>query len=306
MFYDLFKVENTPYFVLVFGIILIVLIIALFIKQAHFEHKITTKTINIVSRVETDAITGDECVKMTIANTGFHSVEVRGFGFKHGTRDYDYLRTYKDERNIPVFQKIVISPRDSLETIIDLNDLKAKLNNKKIGKFRAYVIDVYGNYHLIKANDVKIFIELYFKHLEYIEKVRNMDPEKQAKKLAKEKMYEERKKKILNHTIEDTFEKANIDGKEHKEEGPIIYDATNYAEPVNIIEKEQKEMDDQINSTNNFEDHYKTEVTEKTEDEQYEQASENSDFVFGNFNFDDSFSKSIEDEVEEEKTDEEK
>ena len=59
-------------------------------------------------------------------------------------------------------------------------------------------------------------------------------------------------------------------------------------------------------STNNFEDHYKTEVTEKTEDEQYEQASENSDFVFGNFNFDDSFSKSIEDEVEEEKTDEEK
>ena len=300
MFYEFFSEKNTPYFVVVFGIILVVLIIALFIKQVLFEHKISTKTIDIVSRIETDAITGDECVKMTIANTGFHSVELRGFGFKHKNRDYDYLRTYKDERNIPVYQKIVISPRDSLETTIDLNDLKAKLNSKTIGKFRAYTIDVYGNYTLIKAKDVKRFIELYFQHIEYIEKVRKMDPEKQAKKLAKEKAYEERKKKILNHTIEDTFEKANIDGKEHKVEEPINYDATNYAEPVKIIEQEQKAMEEQINATDNFEDHYKTEVNEPTIDEQYEKESANSDFVFGDFSFSDS-----PDEEDENKKDEE-
>ena len=64
-------------------------------------------------------------------------------------------------------------------------------NTKKIGKFRAYVIDVYGNYCLIKAKDVKKFIELYFKHVEYIEKVKAMPAEKQAKKLAKEKAFEE-------------------------------------------------------------------------------------------------------------------
>lgn len=132
-----------------------------------------------------------------------------------------------------------------------------------------------------------------------------MDPEKQAKKLAKEKMYEERKKKILNHTIEDTFEKANIDGKEHKEEEPITYDATNYAEPVKIIEQEQKEMDEQINAQNNFEDHYKTEVNEPTVDEQYEKESENSSFLFGDFNFNDSFSEDKE-ETEEKAEDEEK
>ena len=299
MFYEFFSEKNVPYFVFAFGIILIILIIALFIKQALFERKISTKTINIVSRIETDAVTEEECIKMTIANKGFHSVEIRGFGFKHGSRDFDYLRTYKDERNIPVYQKIVISPRDSLETIIDLNDLKAKLNTTKIGKFKAYVIDVYGNYTLIPAKDVKAFVELYFKHVEYIEKVRKMPVEKQEKKLAKEHAYEERRKKILNKTIEDTFEKANIDGKEHKEEEPITYDATNYAEPVRIIEQEQKEKEEAINATNNFEDHYKTEVVEPSEDEQYEKQSENQNFLFGDFNFDDSFSKSIEDEVEE-------
>ena len=47
-------------------------------------------------------------------------------------------------------------------------------------------------------------------------------------------------------------------------------------------------MDDQINSTDNFEDHYKTEVNEPSIDEQYAKESENSDFVFGDFNFSDS------------------
>ncbi|MBP5444792.1 MAG: hypothetical protein J6Y28_01340 [Acholeplasmatales bacterium] len=306
MFYEFFSEKNTPYFVVVLGIVIIVLVIALFILQFIFQKKLSTKSIDIVSRIETDAITGDECVKMTIANTGFHSIEIRGFGFKHKNRDYDYLRTYKDERNIPVYQKIVISPRDSLETIIDLNDLKAKLNTTKIGKFKAYVIDVYGNYCLINAKDVKAFVELYFKHVEYIEKVRNMPVEKQEKKLKKEHMYEDRKKKILNHTIEDTFEKANIDGKEHKKEEPIAYDATNYAEPVKIIEKEQLEKEEQINSTNNFEDHYETEVNEPSVDEQYEKASENNDFVFGGFSFDDDLSKEISEEVEETEEDENK
>ncbi len=305
MLYEFFSEKNTPYFVVVFGILLVVLIVALFVKQVIFEHRISTKSINIVTRIETDAVTEEECIKMTIANTGFHSVELRGFGFKHKNRDYDYLRTYKAERNIPTYQKIVISPRDSLETIIDLNDLKAKLNTTKIGKFKSYVIDVYGNYHLLNAKDVKKFIELYFKHVEYIEKVRALPAEKQAKKLAKENAYNERKKKILNKTIEDTFEKANIDGKEHKEEEPITYDATNYAEPVKIIEQEQKEMDEQINAQNNFEDHYKTEVNEPTVDEQYEKESENSSFLFGDFNFNDSFSEDNE-ETEEKAEDEEK
>lgn len=304
MFYEFFSEKNVPYFVFVFGLILIVLIIALFIKQALFERKISTKTINIVSRIETDAVTEEECIKMTIANKGFHSIEIRGFGFKHGSRDYDYLRTYKDERNIPVYQKIVISPRDSLETIIDLNDLKAKLNTTKIGKFKAYVIDVYGNYTLISAKDVKAFIELYFKHVEYIEKVKKMPVEKQEKKLAKENAFIERRKKILNKSIEDSFEKANIDGKEHKEEEPINYDATNYAEPVKIIEQEQKDKEEAINATNNFEDHYKTDVVTPSVDEQYEKESEKQDFLFGDFNFDDSFSKSIEDEVGEEENEE--
>ena len=165
MIFEFFSEKNTPYFVVIFGILLVVLIVGLFVKQFMFESKISTKTINIVSRIETDAVTGDESIKMTIANTGFHSVEIRGFGFKHKNRDYDYLRVYKEERNIPYSQKIVISPRDSLETVIDLNELKAKLNTKKSGKFRSYVIDVYGNYCLLKAKDVKKFIELYFKHV---------------------------------------------------------------------------------------------------------------------------------------------
>ena len=290
MFYKFFSPENTPYFVFVFGILLIILIVFLFVKQYLFEHKITTKTIKIVSRIETDAVTGDECVKMTIANMGFHSVEVRGFGFKHKNRDFDYLRTYKDERNIPVYQKIVISPRDSLETVIDLNDLKAKLNSKKLGDFKAYVIDVYGNYILISAKDVKKFVELYFQKLEYIEKVRKMPVEKQEKCLAKEKMFEERKKKILNHTIEDSFEKANIDGKEHKEEEPITYDATNYGEPVKIIEQEQVKND--LEEDRIYEP--------KAEEE--EPVKEEEGFVF---NFDDSFGNSFADEVEEPKEDEE-
>ena len=295
MIYKFFSPENTPYFVFVFGILLVILIIFLFVKQYLFEHKITTKTIKIVSRIETDAITGDECVKMTIANMGFHSVEIRGFGFKYKNRDYDYLRTYKDERNIPVYQKIVISPRDSLETIIDLNDLKAKLNSKKLGNFKAYVIDVYGNYILVNAKDVKKFVELYFQKLEYIEKVRKMPAEKQAKCLAKEKMYEERKKKILNRTVEDSFEKANIDGKEHKEEEPIKYDATNYAEPVRIIEQEQPKNDLEEDK-----------IYEPQAEEEPKEEKEDSGFVF---NFDDSFSNSIgdsfADEVEDPKEDKE-
>lgn len=289
MIYKFFSVENTPYFIFVFGILLVVLIIFLFVKQFLFEHKITTKTIKIVSRIETDAVTGDECVKMTIANMGFHSVEVRGFGFKHKNRDFDYLRTYKDERNIPVYQKIVISPRDSLETIIDLNDLKAKLNSKKLGNFKAYVIDVYGNYILISAKDVKKFVELYFQKLEYIEKVKKMPVEKQEKCLAKEKMYEERKKKILNRTIEDSFEKANIDGKEHKQEEPIKFDATNYAEPVKIIEQEQPKND------------LEEDKIYEPQAEQEEPSNEEG-FVF---NFDDSFGNSFADEVEEPKEDDE-
>ena len=272
MFYEFFSEKNTPYFVVVLGLIVIVLLIGLFIKEILFERKITTKTIDIVSRIETDAVTEEECVKMTIANTGFHSTEIRGFGFKHKTRDFDYLRTYKDERNIPSGQKIVISPRDSLETIIDLNDLKAKLNTKKIGKFRAYTIDVYGNYTLIKCKDVKKFIELYFKQIEFIEKVRKMPIEKQQKMLAKENMYNERKKKILNHTIEDTFEKANIDGKEHKEEVEVTYDATNYAEEEKIINKEEpiNEVVEEINEA--------SEVVEENKEED--------NFVFSNFDDD--------------------
>ncbi len=271
MFYEFLNEKNTPYFVFVFGLIIIVLIIALFVKQYFFEHRITTKTIKIVTRIETDAVTGDECVKMTIANMGFHSIEIKGFGLKHKNKDYDYLRTYKDERNIPVYQKIVVSPRDSLETIIDLNDLKAKLNTKNVGKFKAYVIDVYGNYTLVNAKDVKKYIELYFERLEYIEKVRKMPKEKQEKCLAKEKMYEERRKKILNRTIDDTFEKADIDG-EVKEA-----DATNYAEEVKIVEQEQPKND--VNEDKIYEP--QAEGKETKEDE---------GFVF---NFDDSFANSI-------------
>ena len=292
MFYKFFSQENTPYFVVVFGVIIILLCLFLFIKQFIFERKITTKTIKIISRIETDAVTGDECVKMTISNMGFHSVEIKGFGFKHKNRDYDYLRTYKAERNLPVYQKIVISPRDSLETIIDLNDLKAKLNNRKVGKFKAYVIDVYGNYILLPAKDVVKFVQLYFAKVEYIEKVKKMPPEKQEKALAKEKMYEERKKKILNRTIEDTFEKANIDGKEHKEEEPIVYDATNYGEPVKIIEKEQPQEEIQETPTDNLEQ----EKFYEPEDEMNEPGeTDENGFVF---NFDDSFANSLADEDE--------
>ena len=285
MIYKFFSVENTPYFIFAFGILLIILIIFLFIKQFAFERKITTKTINIITRIETDAVTDEECVKMTIANTGFHSIEIRGFGFKHGNRDYDYLRTYKDERNIPVSQKIVISPRDSLETIIDLNDLKAKLNTTKIGKFKAYVIDVYGNYTLIPAKDVKAFVELYFKHVEYIEKVRKMPAEKQAKCLAKEKMFEERKKKILNHTIEDSFDKTDM------LKGEV--DATNYAEEVKVIEPEKPAVEE----AKEPETFYEPEV-----EENQEEPTSSSDFVF---NFDDSFSNSFSDDEEEIKKDDE-
>ena len=293
MFYKLFSQENTPYFVVVFGVIIILLCLILFIKQFVFERKITTKTIKIISRIETDAVTGDECVKMTISNMGFHSVELKGFGFKHKNRDYDYLRTYKDERNLPVYQKIVISPRDSLETIIDLNDLKAKLNNRKVGKFKAYVIDVYGNYILLPAKDVVKFVELYFAKVEYIEKVKKMPPEKQEKALAKEKMYEERKKKILNHSIEDSFEKANIDGKEHKEEEPIVYDATNYAEPVKIIEKEEVQEE---YSEEPKQEELEQEKFYEPEDEMNEPGeNDESGFVF---NFDDSFANSLADEDE--------
>ena len=292
MFYKFFSQENTPYFVVVFGVIIILLCLFLFIKQFIFERKITTKTIKIISRIETDAVTGDECVKMTISNMGFHSVEIKGFGFKHKNRDYDYLRTYKAERNLPVYQKIVISPRDSLETIIDLNDLKAKLNNRKVGKFKAYVIDVYGNYILLPAKDVVKFVQLYFAKVEYIEKVKKMPPEKQEKALAKEKMYEERKKKILNHSIEDTFEKANIDGKEHKEEEPIVYDATNYAEPVNIIEKEPVNEEVQEEPKEELEQ----EKFYEPEDEMNEPGeTDENGFVF---NFDDSFANSLADEDE--------
>ena len=292
MFYKLFSQENTPYFVVVFGVIIILLCLFLFIKQFIFERKITTKTIKIISRIETDAVTGDECVKMTISNMGFHSVEIKGFGFKHKNRDYDYLRTYKAERNLPVYQKIVISPRDSLETIIDLNDLKAKLNNRKVGKFKAYVIDVYGNYILLPAKDVVKFVQLYFAKVEYIEKVKKMPPEKQEKALAKEKMYEERKKKILNHSIEDTFEKANIDGKEHKEEEPIVYDATNYAEPVNIIEKEPVNEEVQEEPKEELEQ----EKFYESEDEMNEPGeTDENGFVF---NFDDSVANSLADEDE--------
>ena len=292
MFYKFFSQENTPYFVVVFGVIIILLCLFLFIKQFIFERKITTKTIKIISRIETDAVTGDECVKMTISNMGFHSVEIKGFGFKHKNRDYDYLRTYKAERNLPVYQKIVISPRDSLETIIDLNDLKAKLNNRKVGKFKAYVIDVYGNYILLPAKDVVKFVQLYFAKVEYIEKVKKMPPEKQEKALAKEKMYEERKKKILNHSIEDTFEKANIDGKEHKEEEPIVYDATNYAEPVNIIEKEPVNEEVQEEPKEELEQ----EKFYEPEDEMNEPGeNDENGFVF---NFDDSFANSLADEDE--------
>lgn len=280
MIYKFFSPENTPYFVFVFGILIVILIVFLFVKQYLFEHKITTKTIKIVSRIETDAVTGDECVKMTIANMGFHSVEIRGFGFKYNNRDFDYLRTYKDERNIPVYQKIVISPRDSLETIIDLNDLKAKLNSKKLGCFKAYVIDVYGNYCLVNAKDVKKFVELYFQRLEYIEKVRKMPAEKQAKCLAKEKMFEERKKKILNHTIQDSFEKADI-----KEE-----DATNYAEEVKIIEQEQPK-----------EEPIQDKIYEPEVEQQQEENNNDQGFVF---NFDDSFSNSIGNSFEDEETEE--
>lgn len=277
MFYEFFSEKNTPYFVVIFGILLVVLIVGLFVKQFLFERKISTKTINIVSRIETDATTGAESVKMTIANNGFHSVEIRGFGFKHKNRDYDYLRTYKEERNIPYNQKIVISPRDSLENVIDLNELKAKLNTKKIGKFRAYVIDVYGNYCLLKAKDVKKFIELYFKHVEYIEKVKAMPAEKQAKKLAKEKAYEERRKKILNNTIEDSFEKANIDN-------------TNYAEEVKIINKEPKVEEKAFEEAGSVVEETVapepiSEVEEKTNED---------DFVFGNFNYDDEEKKDSE------------
>ena len=299
MFYKLFSQENTPYFVVVFGVIIILMCLILFIKQFFFERKITTKTIRIITRIETDAVTNDECVKMTISNMGFHSVELKGFGFKHKNRDYDYLRTYKAERNIPGYQKIVISPRDSLETIIDLNDLKAKLNTKKVGKFKAYVIDVYGNYILLPAKDVVKFVELYFTKVEYIEKVRKMPVEKQEKALAKEKMYEERKKKILNRTIEDTFEKANIDGKEHKEEEPIVYDATNYGEPVKIIEKEQPQEEIQETPTDNLEQ----EKFYEPEDEMNEpgENEEESGFVF---NFDDSFANSLADDDSDDKDEE--
>ena len=272
MIFEFFSEKNTPYFVVVFGILLVVLIIGLFVKQFLFERKISTKTINIVSRIETDAITGDESIKMTIANTGFHSVEIRGFGFKHKTRDFDYLRTYKEERNIPYNQKIVISPRDSLETVIDLNELKAKLNTTKIGKFRAYVIDVYGNYCLIKAKDVKKFIELYFKHVEYIEKVKAMPAEKQEKKLAKEKAFEERRKKILNHTIEDSFEKANLDN-------------TNYAEEVKIINQEPKVEEKVVEEAPVVEETIEEPINEV--EEVKEENKGNDDFVFGDFNFDD-------------------
>lgn len=301
MFYKFFSQENTPYFIFTFGAIIIILFLILFIRQFFFERKITTKTIRIISRIETDAITGDECVKMTISNMGFHSVELKGFGFKHKNRDYDYLRIYKDERNIPVYQKIVISPRDSLETIIDLNDLKAKLNSTKVGKFKAYVIDVYGNYILLPAKDVVKFVELYFKKIEYIEKVKKMPLEKQEKALAKEKMYEERKKKILNKTIEDSFEKANIDGKEHKEAEPINYDATNYAEPVKIIEKEpvkEEYPEEPATEELNEEKIYEAEDIQNEQEE-----NDESGFVF---NFDDSFSNSLADDLKQDDEKEEK
>ena len=276
MFFEFFSEKNTPYFVVIFGILLVVLIVGLFVKQFMFERKISTKTINIISRIETDATTGDESIKMTISNRGFHSVEVRGFGFKHKTRDYDYLKTYKEERNIPYNQKIVISPRDSLETVIDLNELKAKLNTKKIGKFRAYVIDVYGNYCLLKAKDVKSFIELYFKHLEYIEKVKAMPAEKQAKKIAKEKAFEERRKKILNHTIEDTLEKASIDA--NKNEVPNFLKEEKKAEDINEVKVEETKVEE-------------TPVVEEVAEEK-----DDSEFVFGNFNMDDTIDVKKDDE----------
>ena len=289
MIYEFFSEKNTPYFVFIFGVLLVILIIFLFVRQYLFEHKITTKTIRIITRIETDAVTNDECVKMTISNMGFHSVEIKGFGFKHKNRDYDYLRTYKDERNIPVYQKIVISPRDSLETIIDLNELKAKLNNRKIGEFRAYVIDVYGNYILVPAKDVKKFVEMYFAHVEYIEKVRRMPQEKQDKCLAKEKMYEERKKKILNRTIEDSFEKADIKGEN------VQYDATNYAEEVKIVEQEPVQ---QANEEQSYEEQpYEDKIYEPKSEEEELKEAEDSGFVF---NFDDSFSNSFQEEEESE------
>ena len=284
MFYEFFSEKNTPYFVVIFGILLVVLIVGLFVKQFLFERKISTKTINIVSRIETDATTGAESVKMTIANNGFHSVEIRGFGFKHKNRDYDYLRTYKEERNIPYNQKIVISPRDSLENVIDLNELKAKLNTKKIGKFRAYVIDVYGNYCLLKAKDVKKFIELYFKHVEYIEKVKAMPAEKQAKKLAKEKAYEERRKKILNNTIEDSFEKANIETSE---------DTKKFQEDLKAFKKETETVNDVVAEENVQEEVIEDEATEVNEVIEEENKNED-DFVFGNFNYDDEGKKDSE------------
>ena len=282
MFYNLFSEKNTPYFVFIFGLLIVVLVVALFVIQFMFQKKISTRSIEIVSRIETDAVTNEESVKMTISNTGFHSVEIRGFGFKHKNRDFDYLRCYKEERDIPAYQKIVISPRDSLEIVIDLNELKAKLNLRHIGKFRAYVIDVYGNYILMKAKDVKKFIELYFAHLEYIEKVRRMPKEKQDKYLQKEKMYEERKKKILDHTIADSFEKADIQGENVKADNVIKND-----EVKEEIKEEVKE-----------------EVTEVTSNEEAveEKEEKNDKYIF---NFDDSFSDSIQDELDEKKEEDE-
>ena len=272
MFYKFFSEENTPYFIFVFGVLIVILIIFLFVKQFMFERKITTKTINIVTRIETDATTEEECVKMTIANTGFHSVEIRGFGFKHKNRDYDYLKTYKEERNINYAQKIVISPRDSLETVINLKELKAKLNTTKIGKFKSYVIDVYGNYCLLKAKDVKKFIELYFKHVEYIEKIKNMPAEKQAKYLAKEKAFEERKKKILNNTIEDSFEKANIDAKEETQ-------VPSFAKPAEEV-KEEKVVEETLVEESPV-------VEENIEAEELEDyTAKNEDFFFNDVNVD--------------------
>lgn len=197
----MFKVDNMPYFLMGYTVLIVVLVIFVIIRQYKFERSFAHGKVKIISRIEIDAITGEETVVMSIINRSFNSVEIRGFGYKHYNQDYDYMKNYRLENDIKASDKIYVAARETLEVRIDIDNLKTKLNSKNIKKFRAYAIDVYGNYVLASAKYVEKYIELFFSKVEFVEKVNNMEPSKKQKYLLKQGKLDKRATEIVNKSI---------------------------------------------------------------------------------------------------------
>ena len=198
----MFKVDNMPYFLLGYSLLIVVLVVFVIIRQYKFERAFAHGKVKIISRIEIDAVSGEETIVMSIINRSFNSVEIRGFGYKHYNHDYDYMNNYRIEHDIKFSDKIYIPARETLEVRIDIDSLKTKLNSKKIRRFKAYAIDVYGNYVLASAKYVEKYIELFFSKVEFVEKVNNLEPRKKQKYLLKQGKLEKRASDIINKSIE--------------------------------------------------------------------------------------------------------